>query len=245
MLSAVAYAAEPRPDFSLKTKAVEVSIFLDAATKADAALAADCLAEGKTWAEKNRSEAEASRKEDPQLFRNGGWMFERKYATISTVDGRYVSLTRSDYMNTGGAHPNSDIDTILWDASQKKRISVRPFFIETKDGGPTMQAIVNLVIAALKKEKVARGIDDSGSLDWYKDIKPTLLKVGAVAFAPSTDAGKSAGFIFFYPPYAAGPYAEGSFTIFIPWRELKQSLSPEGAAIFGGNLPPDSLKQAQ
>jgi hypothetical protein len=245
MLSAASFAAEPKPDYALKTKAVEVSVFLDTAIEENTALAANCLAEGKAWAGKNRREAEASYKDDPQLFRNGGWTFERKYGTVSVVAGRYVSLTRSDYMNTGGAHPNSDINTILWDDAQKKRISVRPFLIETKDGGPTMQAILSLVLAALKTEKKVRGIDDSGSLDWYKDLKPSLLKVGAVALAPSTEPGKSAGFMFFYPPYAVGPYAEGSFTIFIPWHELKQSLSSEGAAIFGGNLPSGFIKQIQ
>jgi hypothetical protein len=225
-----ASGADPKPDYELKT---------------NTALAGNCLAEGKAWAAANSREAELSYKDDPQLFRNGGWTFERRYETVSVVDGRYVSLTRSDYMNTGGAHPNSDINTILWDDAQKKTISVRPFFIETQDGGPTMQAMVNLVVAALKKEKAARGINDGGSLDWYKDIKPSLLKVGAVALAPSTEPGKSSGFIFYYPPYAAGPYVEGSFTVFIPWRELKQSLSPDGAAIFGGNLPPDALKKTQ
>lgn len=245
MLGAPAFAAGPKSDYALKTKAVEISVSLDDAIKAKAALAANCLAEGKTWAAKNRSEAESSYKDDPQLFRNGGWTFERKYDTVSVVGGRYVSLTRTDYINTGGAHPNSDINTILWDDVQKKRISVRPFFIETKDGGPTMQAMLNLVLAALKAEKKARGIDDDGSIDWYKEIKPSLLKIGAVALAPSTEPGKSSGFIFFYPPYAVGPYAEGSFSIFVPWRDLKQSLSSDGAAIFGGDLPPDALKKVQ
>src|SRR5687768_10625054 len=46
-----AYAAEPKPDFSIKTKWVEASVILDAKIKADPALAANCLAEGKKWAE--------------------------------------------------------------------------------------------------------------------------------------------------------------------------------------------------
>ena len=54
------------------------------------------------------------------MFRNGAWTLERKYATRSVVDGHYVSIVRADYMNTGGAHPNSDVNTILWDASRKQ-----------------------------------------------------------------------------------------------------------------------------
>ena len=41
------------------------------------------------------------------MFRNGPWSFERKYDTRSVVGDRYVSVVRSDYMDTGGAHPNS------------------------------------------------------------------------------------------------------------------------------------------
>src|ERR1700737_5591654 len=119
--AAAALAAEPRTDATIKNKNVEASVLLDDKIKADAALAADCLAEGKKWIDKNAADAEASRKQDPVLFRNGGWTFERKYTTRSLIDGRYVSIIRSDYANTGGAHPNSDVDTILWDAAAQNR----------------------------------------------------------------------------------------------------------------------------
>ena len=107
-----AFAAEPKPDFSIKTKWVEASVTLDAKIKADPALAANCLAEGKAWVTKNRADADKERKQDPDLFRNA-WSFERKYETRSEVDGRYVSIVRTDYEYTGGAHPNSSSDTIL------------------------------------------------------------------------------------------------------------------------------------
>ena len=152
-----ALAAEPRPDFSIKTKAIEASVILDARIKADPALAANCLAEGKEWAEKNRAGADKERKQDPELFRNGPWTMERKYQTRSVVDGRYVSIVRADYEYTGGAHPNSSSDTILWDRSAGKRISIRPFFTETADNGPTLKAMRQGVIASLAgREEEAR-----------------------------------------------------------------------------------------
>src|SRR5450756_3158858 len=105
-------AADPKPDAAIKTKAVEATVFLDDKIKADPALAADCLTEGKKWIAKNAADAEVERKQDAVMFRNGGWAFERKYSMRSLVDGRDVSIVRDDYMNTGGAHPNSDVDTI-------------------------------------------------------------------------------------------------------------------------------------
>jgi hypothetical protein len=231
---AAAFAAEPKPDISIKTRAVDASVLLDDKIEADPALAADCLAEGRKWMDKNAAEAAASRKQDPVMFRNGAWTFERKYSTRSVIGGRYVSIVRSDYMNTGGAHPNSDVDTILWDATSKKRISIRPFFTETADNGPAMKAMLTGVIASLNIEKKKRGAGDTATAEWYKGLEPELLKIGAVTLAPSTVSGKSSGLTFHYPPYAVGPYAEGEYVAFVPWETLKPYLTPEGMAIFGG-----------
>ena len=37
--------------------------------------------------------------------------------------------------------------------------------------------------------------------------------IGAVTLAPSTEAGRSSGLTFHYPPYAVGPYAEGEYVV--------------------------------
>jgi hypothetical protein len=163
-----AIAGEPKPDAAIKTKTFEAKIFLDDNLKADAALSADCLAEGKKWMDKSAAEAEASRKQDPQLFREGGWTYERRYNARSSIDGHYISIVRSDYMGTHGAHPNSDVDTILWDASANRRISIRPFFTETADNGPTLKAMFKGVIASLNIEKKKRDASETATAEWYK-----------------------------------------------------------------------------
>ncbi len=40
-----------------------------------------------------------------------------------------------------------------------------------------------------------------------------------------------------------GPYAEGSYVVFVPWASFKVYLSPEGTAIFGGERPQDDEKR--
>lgn len=232
-----ALAADPKPDATIKNKNIETSVFLDDKIKADPALSADCLAEGRKWVDKNAAEATASRKQDPQMFRNGAWTMERKYETRSVVDGHYVSIVRSDYTDTGGAHPNRDVDTILWDTTAKKRISIRPFFTETADNGPNMKALVKAIIISLNAEKKKRDASETATAEWYKGLEPKLLKIGAVTLAPSTVSGKSSGLTFHYPPYAVGPYVEGEYVAFVPWETLKPYLTPEGAAIFAGSRP--------
>ena len=243
-LTSPSRAADLKPDAIIKNRNIEARVFLDDKIKADAALAADCLAEGKKWLDKNAAEAAASRKEDPQFFRDGGWDFERKYAIRSVVTERYVSLLRNDYMDTHGAHPNSDVNTILWDKTENKRISIRPFFTETADNGPTMKAMVKAVIASLRIEKKKRDTTETATDEWFKGVEPSLVKIGAVTLAPSTEASKSSGLTFHYPPYAVGPYAEGEYIAHVPWETLKPYLTAEGARIFGGARPKGDADEA-
>ena len=230
-----AFAADPKPDFAIKTRSIEASVTLDAKIKADPALAANSLAEGKKWAKKNRADADKERKRDPELVRNA-WSFERKYETRSVVDGRYVSVVRADYEYTGGAHPNSSSDTILWDRSAGKRISIRPFFTETADNGPTLKAMRQGVIASLQAEKKKRDTEGTDA-SAIEAIEPKLLRIGPVSLAPSTEEGRSSGLTFHYAPYAVGSYAEGGYVAFVPWEALKPYLTAEGARIFGGARP--------
>jgi hypothetical protein len=100
-----------------------------------------------------------------------------------------------------------------------------------------MTAMRKAVIAALNIEKKKRDTSDTATAEWYKSVEPKLLKIGAVTLASSTEAGKSSGLTFHYPPYAVGPYAEGEYVAFVPWETLKPYLSTEGARIFGGARP--------
>ena len=239
-----ALAAEPKPDISIKTKALEASVILDAQIRADPALAANCLAEGRKWAEKNRADADEQLKQDPELFRNGPWTMERKYEMRSVVDGRYVSIVRADYENTGGAHPNLGANTILWDKAANKRISIRPFFNETADNGRTLKAMRQGIIASLKIAKRKRDGEDA-NFSSIESIEPKLLGMGPVSLAPSTEVGKSSGLTFHYSPYAIGSYADGSFVAFVPWETLQPYLTPEGVRVFGGTRPKDDEDRPQ
>ena len=165
--------------------------------------------------------------------------------------GRYISVLRDDGTFTGGAHPNSYADTILWDRDARKRMNIRPFFRETADNGPTMTALAQLARVAVAAEKLSR---DAINVDVPKEkLTPERLAkldtfisrwhpaVAAqdrpISLAPSTEAGKSSGLTFHYSPYAVGAYAEGPYTVFVPWTAFQSHLSPQGAAIFGGQRP--------
>jgi hypothetical protein len=110
-------AAVPAPDFVIKKDKVEAAVFLDTKLKADPALAANCLSEGRKWAEREHADSvEARRDEDPDLIE---WNSRRDYSFLSIVAGRYVSVMRTDSLSFGHA---VSIDTILWDKKAGRRI---------------------------------------------------------------------------------------------------------------------------
>jgi len=245
--------ADTPPQFSIEKKYLEVSVVVDNALKPFAGLFANCLAEGKTWADKANADTTAQWRADPKSFRGMQWSYDRVY-DLRSVIGRYVSIVRSDSTFEGGAHPNQEIDTILWDAVAQKRINIRPFFTETADNGPTMTALARSAQLAVAAAKLANGINGYGDDDTPASkltpeqelrqdsfirggIKPKLLEVGPVTLAPSTESGKSAGLTFHYSPYEVGPYVEGPYTIFVPWTDFRRYLSSEGVALFGGAQP--------
>src|SRR5262249_29006558 len=140
-LAAIAMPAQagPKAAVTTKTKAVEISVSFDETIKAKRELAANILGEGKRWADRERREADREWQNSPELFRGGQrWTLERDYATTSVISGRYISILRTDYTFTGGAHPNTTLETLIWDEQTKKRISIRPFFTDLSDNSRAM-----------------------------------------------------------------------------------------------------------
>lgn len=261
---AVAQPALAAPQISINTKLAEITVEVEDALNAYPGLKDNLLAEGRKWATQMRADAEKEKKESPEMFQEGRkWSMERMYSSRSVVANRYVSVVRADSTYQGGAHPNQNTDTILWDAQAKKRISIRPFFKETADNGPTMTALAKLVQLAVVVEKNIRQESQEGENkdggkkgpapspeDLLKEdsqvterAQPSLLKIGPVTLAPSTVAGKSSGLTFHFSPYDVDAYAAGPYTVFVPWEKLKPYLSAEGAAIFGGARPEADAKE--
>lgn len=232
-------APKEKPAVVLNTKTIEATLTIEPKLKAWPGLYDNLLAEGKRELVKWRRQSEKDRKEMADIFHDGRrYAFDRAYAERSAI-GRYVSIVCADYLDGLGAHPNHFTNTILWDATARKRVSIRPFFKESAAGGPTLTRLAHLIRVSLAVEKKARDVQvgDPDSDFELANVRPDLLKMGAVALVPSTEKDKSAGLVFYFSPYAVGAYYEGDYTAFVPWTDFKGDLSPQGAALFGGERP--------
>jgi hypothetical protein len=265
LLSALHYLHSPpvfasgpdgdKPQISIEKSYVAISVTIGSELKPLAQVFADCLSEGKVWADLVSHSVAAEWRDNRKAFHDGlKWFYDRDY-TLRSITGQYTSVVRGDEWFDGGAHPNRHIDTILWDGIARKRVSIRPFFSETSDSGPTMTALAQAAKLAVATAKLANDIsgydeDDTPAAEkltseqelqhdhFINDgIKPRILEIGPVTLAPSTENGRSSGLTFHYSPYGVGPYVEGTYTVFVPWTAFRQYLSPQGAALFGGERP--------
>jgi len=239
LCQAVRAQSEVKPVATIDNKAIEGSVVIDAELKAYPNVYANLIAAGKREMAKWAAEAAKERKQNPDFFtEDRRWYFDRGYSLRSIVGG-YISIVRGDDTYGGGAHPNHNIDTLLWDAKADKFINIGPFFSETREGGPALGALAKAIRAAVAAEKKARdiAIDDPDSNPELASVQPKLTALGGIALAPSTEKSKSSGFSVYFSPYAVGSYAEGPYTVFVPWTAFKAYLSREGRAVFGGERP--------
>ena len=258
LLSAPAAAERPdKPSIAIKTRAAEITVTVESKLKRYPSLAANLVAEGRRFVAKSRAEADEDYATNRDWFADGRrWTYERVYSFRSLVAERYVSIVRDDGIFTGGAHPNTLIDTILWDLATKKRISIRRFFVETEDNGATMTVLATLIRRAVAAAKIDRWEDSRPDSEkgkpqatpeqiaeddeqLIKRVAPLLIKIGPITLAPSTIAGKSSGLTVHYSPYDVDAYVAGPYTVFVHWQAFKDRLSAEGAAIFAGDRPAD------
>lgn len=258
-----ALAQQDKPDIDVTTRAASISVTVDKALKSYPGLTAYLLAASKRFVAKARADSDEEYKTNREWFVDEGrrrrWTYERGYLLRSIVADRYVSVVRDDGTYTGGAHPNTLIDTILWDAKQKKPVSIRAFFTEMADNGPTMRELARLVRGAVVVAKYERWKDHDPSRkdeppqsaaenaeadEQLKErVPPNLLGIGPITLAPSTERGKSSGLTVHYSPYDVDAYAAGPYTIFVPWGAFRKHLSAEGLAIFGGERPKGDAEQ--
>lgn len=222
--------------YEAKTQYVEVDVRIQKSLAAWPKLYEKLAADGKKFGAESKSDTLAQWREDKSLFRGMAYSFSQVYR-LRTAAGKYVSVIIDQSMFTGGAHPNHGSTTLLWDKEKNAEADFEKLFKDTADNSPDMKTLSELVLNALAAEKKARDVPFERDDMWFKDWKPEFSQFGSPSLAPSTEAGKSSGVTFHFPPYAVGAYAEGDYAAFVPASALMPLLTPEAQGLFGGERP--------
>ncbi|MEI7572895.1 MAG: DUF4163 domain-containing protein [Phenylobacterium sp.] len=152
-----------------------------------------------------------------------------EWQVVADLPG-WLSLSQRNSHFEGGAHPNSGFDSRVWDRKAGRARAPRDIFVSTK---ALDAAIQGPFCDALDRERaVRRGepVNRGSGNDFDACIAPSeqTLILG------STDRKRFDRIGILVSPYAAGPYAEGSYDITVPVTPaVLQAVKPEFRVAFG------------
>lgn len=186
------------------------------------------FAEAVAWARESRETI------DPQYWR-------RHELEISDYDAfadeRLISIGRTIYADGGGAHPNIELDSLLWEVEGAREIRLTDLFRT----GEAPEAVRAAWRKDLERQKNERFGDDSGATqlaEWLESDPVSLAEVPAT-LARSTEAGRAGGVVFLHGPYSVGAYVEGSYFVTVPQAVFADALKPAYRDSFAGAPAPD------
>jgi hypothetical protein len=139
------------------------------------------------------------------------WSMYTDY-TIEYVSGSLISILLSRYEYTGGAHPNSYVSALNYKTTSTGFVNfdLRDLF---EKGFNYIDVLSDLCIADLKKQGasfVVEGSVDAISEDLFTfSITPKALQ-------------------FHFAPYIVGCYAEGMYTVSLPYAQIQHIVDTEG-----------------
>lgn len=190
-------------------------------------LAADQAEQKRTLAGE-AAEARRAAAADPDL-RFVPYTLEVEWQVVTDLPG-WLSLSQRNSHFEGGAHPNSGFDSRVWDRKAGRALAPMDLFVSAK---ALDDALRGPFCDSLDRERaVRRGepVNRASGDDFDACIAPSeqTLILG------STDRKRFDRIGILVSPYAAGPYAEGSYDITVPVTPaVLQAVKPEFRATFG------------
>jgi hypothetical protein len=150
---------------------------------------------------------------------------------VTYADASLVSIKTMHYVFSGGAHGNTGYSAgnYAWRDGALASLNTSDL-LDPKPA--SLQAVTRFCIKSLKAQKASSA--DGLVID---RAHPPTLNV------------TRAGLLFTFDPYAVGSYAEGTYTVVIPWKEagdfipaaspIRRLMDPgQGAAALPGPTPP-------
>jgi hypothetical protein len=133
---------------------------------------------------------------------------QTEWKVVTNIPG-WLSLSAQSYVFSGGAHGNTGYDALLWDRSTGARRQALDLFTSV---AAFKAAVGTQFCAALDRERAKRrGSDGFAKDDPFSQCidpaKDTTIILGSANGARFTRVG------FLIAPYAAGPYAEGTYEV--------------------------------
>ena len=219
--------AEETPAYTIEANVPDLPASEPKLTHRLRANVAKALAQYRKDAESAKKDAEAEKFEFRQYNLTVNWHVELNHP-------KFLSLINYTWIYSGGAHGNSTFETLAWDRAKQAALPLSDLFEGAGAAEQARKAMRTFVIKDLLHQKAKnREVPTEG----FQDEQVTSGVTGAFpvfTLEVSDQPGKISGLRMWYPPYAVGAYAEGSFESFVPHRVFSGFLREDLKPLFGG-----------
>ncbi|MCH2044579.1 MAG: DUF3298 and DUF4163 domain-containing protein [Saprospiraceae bacterium] len=127
-------------------------------------------------------------------------------ASISHRSEQVISMAITVYANTGGAHPNSELQFINFDTRNGKAVSNTDFIIDK----PKLTQLAEVAFRKHWKIEAEVSYKDAG-FDFPED---TFALAETMGFSKE-------GLVLIYNPYEIAPYVTGATELILPYNQLE------------------------
>lgn len=139
------------------------------------------------------------------------------YSIWTAADGRFASVKLDVMVFTGGAHPNSWPDTMVFDLTDGHRIGLDEVFTDPRRALAELAPVVRDALALTLGSMLQPDMLVSGTFPEPLNYEDFILNDEGIAF--------------FFAPYQVAPYAAGEQVVTIPWSHLAPLLKPQFASM--------------
>ena len=141
-----------------------------------------------------------------------GHYFTKAWATMGGA-GRLLSLAANIGTYTGGAHGMSGFEALLWDREARRAIEPEALFVDPAAAWRMMEPVYCRALDRQRAEKRQEPLPLEGD-GWMIECPPLGDQV--VVPVDADEDGRFERLRVLLGPYAAGPYAEGSYEVDVP-----------------------------
>ena len=190
--------------------------------------------------QKYREQVETAQKEQQtdaaELKAEGEKLVAPYDHSVAWLGGRHHpelwSLAFQIYSYTGGAHGNHWTDTYNYHPKTNSILTLEDLFNDPK----AWEILDTAVLAGVISEKQKRWAEWNSDepYDSTQDFFMEELEFNAETLNSWVVTKKEGlnGILFFFAPYAVGPYAEGGYEVFVPIAVIQEFIKEEFKGIF-------------
>jgi hypothetical protein len=200
-------------DKSEKTPLYELRLRVPAAAMAIPALRDRIMALHKTDADQTRSDAKEDKDSDPVFH---PYDVETTWR-VTFESSAVISLSGSTFADTGGAHPNSGFQTLVWDKNANRAVAITDLFAPAQVK-PALAAIADAATRSWTRIYRQRtGREPGPDADQARDgIGPEAKKLETYALTYEKGQTHASGIVLLYGAGQVWPHVLGDFRVPVP-----------------------------